>query len=153
MFPISFTLRAFEDLSVRELYRLLHLRVEVFIVEQDCPYQDLDGLDEVAFHLQGHDEEGELVVCARLLPVGIAYPEHAAIGRVITARSVRGRGVGAVLMKEAIRQARGLWGEAVPIRIGAQDYAIPFYRKLGFEPAGEGYLEDGIPHTPMNLVG
>jgi ElaA protein len=152
MLDLSFRLRTFDDLTVDELYRILRLRVEVFIVEQDCPYQDVDGRDPQAFHLLGETPSGELVAYARLLPRGVSYPEAAAIGRVVTSMAARGTGAGLRLMEEAIERCRERFGDDTPIRLGAQDYAIPFYRRLGFEPVGEGYLEDGIPHTTMVLA-
>jgi ElaA protein len=151
MTNISFRVRRFDELTLDELYRVLRLRIEVFVVEQDCPYQDIDGRDSQALHLLGETPSGELVAYARLLPVGVAYPEHAAIGRVITASSVRGTGVGLALMGEAVARVRDAWGQDTGIQLGAQNYALAFYGRLGFEPSGESYLEDGIPHTPMVL--
>jgi ElaA protein len=152
MLDLSFRLRTFDDLTVDELYRIFRLRVEVFIVEQDCPYQDVDDLDRQAIHLLGETPSGELVAYARLLPRGLAYPDAAAIGRVVTSKAARGTGAGLRMMREAIERCRERFGADVDIRLGAQDYAIPFYRRLGFEPIGEGYLEDGIPHTTMVLA-
>ncbi len=155
MTDLSFRVASFDELGVHELYRIMHLRVEVFIVEQDCPYQDLDGKDAGSLHLLGEAPGGALEAYARLLAPGTAYPDShpdaASIGRVITSARVRGSGAGLRLMEVAIREVRARWSSGVPIRIGAQDYAIPFYRRLGFEPDGPGYLEDGIPHTPMQL--
>ncbi len=151
MLDVSFRLRTFHDLTVEELYGIFRLRVEVFIVEQDCPYQDVDGLDPVALHLLGTNASGDLVAYARLLPAGAAYPDAAAIGRVVTARAARGAGLGKRLMEVAISEVGHRFGAGVGIRLGAQNYAIPFYRRLGFSPVGESYLEDGIPHTTMVL--
>jgi len=148
---IEYEVLPFNDLAASDLYEILRLRMEVFVVEQDCAYQDLDGLDREALHLLGRTGSGALESYARLLPVGASYPGHASIGRVITSARCRGTGEGRRLMEEAIRQARRAFGHDVPIRIGAQDYALEFYRRLGFEVAGEGYLEDGIPHSPMEL--
>jgi len=152
---VRFRCRAFEDLWVREMHDLYQLRNEVFIVEQNCPYQDIDGLDPHALHLLGLGEgtsgDPMLICYARLLPMGTSYPEHAAIGRVITKQTVRGTGLGHVLMREAMRIVDAEW-DTPPLRLGAQDYAIPFYEALGFQSIGEHYLEDGIPHTTMERV-
>lgn len=148
---IQYEVKPFLELTPLEVHDIFRLRTEVFIVEQDCPYQDVDGLDPGALHLLGRTPEGALESYARLLRVGVSYPAHAAIGRVITSARVRGTGEGHRLMETAIREAERAYGAAVPLKLGAQDYALDFYRRLGFEPAGEGYLEDGIPHTPMEL--
>ncbi|CAN5815516.1 hypothetical protein BH23GEM11_BH23GEM11_17440 [soil metagenome] len=148
---IQYEAYAFHTLACTDLYDVLRLRMEVFVVEQDCAYQDLDGLDRKALHLLGRTGEGAIESYARLLPVGAVYPGYASIGRVITSARCRGTGEGRRLMEEAILRVREAFGPRVPIRIGAQDYALDFYRRLGFEVAGEGYLEDGIPHSPMVL--
>jgi ElaA protein len=150
---IHYEVKRFHELTPQEVHDIFRLRTEVFVVEQNCAYQDVDGLDPAALHLLGRTPEGTLESYARLLPVGASYPEHAAIGRVITSARVRGTGEGRRLMEASIREAERAFGGGVPIKLGAQDYALDFYRRLGFEPAGEGYLEDGIPHTPMELRG
>jgi ElaA protein len=149
--PLHYEVKPFDQLTPWEVHEIFRLRTEVFIVEQDCAYQDVDGLDPGALHLLGRTPAGTLESYARLLPVGASYPAHAAIGRVITSPRIRGTGEGRHLMEAAIREAERAYGAAVPLKLGAQDYALDFYRRLGFEPAGEGYLEDGIPHTPMEL--
>ena len=148
---IHYEAKPFHQLTPQELHDVFRLRTEVFVVEQNCAYQDVDGLDPVALHLLGRTPDGALESYARLLPVGASYPEHAAIGRVITSGRIRGTGEGSRLMEVSIQEAERAFGGAVPIKLGAQDYALDFYRRLGFEPAGEGYMEDGIPHTPMEL--
>ena len=135
----------YAELTLDELYGLLDLRYRVFVVEQECAYRDTDGLDQVALHLFG-EREGELLAYARLLAPGVAYPEPA-IGRVITAPEGRGQGFGKALMERAIAEIDARWPG--PIQIGAQRYLDRFYRELGFEPVGEPYLEDGIPHVHM----
>lgn len=142
---------SFEELDRHELYALLRLRQEVFVVEQDCPYLDCDGKDQGAMHLLGSCE-GELVTYARALPVGLAYPEYPAIGRVITAASVRGRGLGRPLMREAMARVWETWGPG-PIKLSAQAHLQGYYGSLGFEVCGPGYDEDGIPHLPMKHPG
>lgn len=141
-----FTLRPFAELRPDELYEILQLRSEVFVVEQNCVYQDMDNKDLKAWHLMGR-EDGKLVVYTRLLAPGISY-EQASIGRVVSSPSVRGRGLGRLLMEESIRQLYTLMGKQ-EIRIGAQLYLKDFYSSLGFIPDGDVYLEDGIEHITM----
>ena len=137
----------FEALANLTLYDLLRLRSEVFVVEQNCPFQDIDGLDDRAYHLLGYTEAGELAAYARLFDAGISY-EQVAIGRVAVALAHRRHGLGRELMQQAVAQCEVLFG-AQPIKIGAQLYLERFYQGLGFVQCGEGYLEDGIPHIPM----
>lgn len=137
----------FEALSAAELYRVLQLRAEVFVVEQACAFQDLDGRDAQALHLLGETDLPRLLAYARLLPAGTAFTE-ASIGRVVTAPATRGTGMGHALMREAIATLHSRWGEQ-PIRIGAQAHLHAFYRQHGFLPCGEHYLEDGIDHIEM----
>jgi ElaA protein len=142
----EFLLKSFAELSAVELYRILRLRSEVFIVEQNCPYQDLDNKDSVSWHLM-HYEKNELIGYARILPPGVSYPEPS-IGRVAVALSARRKGVGRELMKEAIEKANGLFPQT-DVVISAQSYLLKFYTDLGFDFEGEGYEEDGIPHIRM----
>ena len=137
----------FEALANLTLYDLLRLRSEVFVVEQNCPFQDIDGLDDRAYHLLGYTEAGELAAYARLFDAGISY-EQVAIGRVAVALAHRRHGLGRELMHQAVAQCEVLFG-AQPIKIGAQLYLERFYQGFGFVQCGEGYLEDGIPHIPM----
>ena len=123
------------------------LRQEVFVVEQDCPYLDADGKDQMAHHLMGY-LDNQLVAYTRLVPKGISYEKYISIGRVITAQSVRRGGYGKELMKRSIQQIRILYGQQA-IKISAQCYLLKFYKGLGFEPVGEEYLEDNIPHIAM----
>ena len=146
--PISWTCKPFADLTLPELYAVLRLRSEIFVVEQNCPYLDMDGLDEAAFHLLGRTETGELAAYTRLLPKGVSYPEYVSIGRVVVAQAQRRNGLGQALMQESIRRCERLFGQG-PIKIGAQQYLERFYQELGFAQCGEGYDEDGIPHIPM----
>lgn len=141
--------KSFADLNTEELYALLQLRSQVFVVEQHCPYQDLDGKDRQAMHLWCSDDEGKVLACCRILPAGISYSE-ASIGRVANDVSVRGKGVGRQLMQEALAYTR-MHMPAIPVRIGAQLYLQRFYESLGFVPTGESYLEDDIPHIEMLL--
>ena len=138
----------FEQLSVTQLYALLRLRSEVFVMEQDCPYQDLDNNDQAALHLMG-TLDGELVSYARLLPPGVKYPQ-ASIGRVITSQKVRGSGVGMLLMLQAIANCRETYADG-GITISAQHHLEKFYASLGFEQVSKPYMEDNIPHIEMLL--
>ncbi|WP_309711432.1 GNAT family N-acetyltransferase [Armatimonas sp.] len=141
----------FEILSLTDLYDLMRLRQEVFVVEQSCVYLDADGYDQKARHLLGRDGEGQLVACLRLFAPGVKYPEFstdAVIGRVCTAASARRTGLGQELMRRGIAEAERLWPGG-GIRISAQAYLRSFYGKLGFEAISEPYDEDGIPHVEM----
>lgn len=148
--PVFWTCKPFADLTLTELYAILRLRSEIFVVEQNCPYLDLDGQDEAAFHLLGRTEAGELAAYTRLLPKGVSYPEYASIGRVVVAQGHRGDGLGQTLMRESIAQCEARFGTQA-IKLGAQRYLERFYQGLGFMQCGEGYDEDGIPHIPMLL--
>ena len=143
---LSHSVKSFQELSNDELYAILRLRSEVFVVEQNCPYQDLDNKDQTCYHLMLHDS-GQLVAYCRLLPAGVSYREIS-IGRVISAPTHRGTGVGKVVMELGIQFCSELFGEGT-IRIGAQVYAKGFYSAMGFVEEGEEYLEDDIPHVEM----
>jgi ElaA protein len=143
---LKFTTKSFEELSVHELYNIMRLRQEVFVVEQTCPYLDADGKDLYALHLAAYEADSLVAYC-RLLPSGISY-EEASIGRVITSTKVRGKGFGQLLMTKAIEEIQNQFGN-VPIRIGAQAYLKKFYEVFGFVDLEEPYLEDGIPHLIM----
>jgi ElaA protein len=136
----------FSGLSPHALYDLLRLRTEVFVMEQNCVFQDMDGADPACHHLLG-ERDGALLAYARLVPAGLKFAE-ASIGRVVSDPSTRGTGMGHALMREAVAQLHALWG-AQPIRIGAQAHLQGFYRQHGFEPDGPIYIEDGIDHVEM----
>lgn len=146
---INWGIKSFEELINIELYDILRLRSEVFVVEQNCPYQDLDGKDLKSFHLVGRNENKEILAYARIVPAGISFKEIS-IGRVISSEKARGTGAGKELMKQAISFVKNKFGN-IPIRIGAQCYLIKFYSGFGFEIASEEYLEDNIPHIEMLL--
>ncbi|HEX8516451.1 MAG TPA: GNAT family N-acetyltransferase [Bacteroidia bacterium] len=137
----------FEDLTPEALYKAMQLRAEVFIVEQNCPYQDPDGKDLLSFHVLGYNKEKELLAYCRILPENISYSEIS-IGRVVTSPKIRGKGAGKLLMDRAIEEINLLFGE-VPIKIGAQLYLKKFYEGFGFEITSDEYLEDNIPHVEM----
>jgi ElaA protein len=147
---LTFSCLPFDGLSPHLLYEILALRAEVFVVEQNCPYQDCDGKDLQSWHLMGQNESGKLICYTRLLPKGISYENYASIGRVVSSPSARGTGAGKILMVESIKMCRQLFGDQ-PIKIGAQTYLLKFYESFGFQSTGEEYLEDGIPHTKMVL--
>ena len=144
--PIVWVLTHFNDLLPQQLYAALQLRNEVFVVEQNCVFQDADDKDQQAYHLLCYDNN-KLVAYTRLVPPGYIYTE-ASIGRVITSPSVRGTGAGKELMQHSIQYVYRLFGNG-PIKIGAQLYLKKFYEGFGFQQASDTYLEDGIPHIYM----
>ncbi|MGH8805232.1 MAG: GNAT family N-acetyltransferase [Polaromonas sp.] len=146
MSGITWRFVAFDALTSRELYEVLRLRSEVFVVEQACVFQDMDGADVQAMHLLG-TLAGQLVAYARCFDAGVKFAE-ASIGRVVTHESVRGSGAGHVLMRQAIASLTQQWSPQA-IRIGAQARLEPFYRQHGFAQDGEPYMEDGISHIEM----
>ena len=136
----------FESLGVQGLYDVLALRCRVFVLEQG-PYLDPDGIDVHSWHLQGRDASGVLQAYLRAVDPGIKYIE-ASIGRVVTAPEVRGTGLGRSLMREGLARCAAQW-PAQALRISAQARLRAFYVSLGFEPVGDEYLEDHIPHIEM----
>jgi len=143
---MKFTIKPFEELTAAELYEIIKERINVFIVEQDCPYYDCDGKDYKARHLQakeGHRLAGYL----RILPPGISYAE-ASIGRVLVAKDFRRRGLARSLMNLAIQYIFTEMKEK-QIRISGQTYLEKFYTSLGFEKVSDVYLEDNLPHIEM----
>ena len=143
---MQWLLKQFNDLSPRELYSILQLRNEVFIVEQNCPYQDMDNKDLHAFHLMGI-KENKLLAYSRLLAPGISYSESS-IGRVVSSPAVRRTGIGKKLMEESIAGINKLFHTGT-IRIGAQLYLKKFYESFGFVQDSDVYPEDNIPHILM----
>jgi ElaA protein len=146
---ITWRFAPFGALSTLELYELLQLRSEVFVVEQACVFQDMDGADTEAMHLLGM-QDGRLVAYARCFAPGVKFAE-ASIGRVVTHASARGGGTGHLLMKQAVEKLQQHWGPQA-IRIGAQARLEKFYNQHGFVQDGEPYIEDGIPHIEMLRV-
>lgn len=145
---MQFVVKAYKNLSVDELYEALKLRCAIFVIEQNCNYQDMDDKDKDAYHLLGY-EGTELVAYARLLPQGISYKE-ASIGRVVVNQQFRKKGSGIELMKKAIEETKSIFNTN-EIVISAQSYLERFYGNLGFISEGESYLEDDIPHIKMRL--
>lgn len=142
-------IKTFNELTVDELYNILRLRNEVFIVEQNCAYQDLDDKDKLGKHL-AYYVNGDLAAYTRLLPAGVSY-DDVSIGRVLTACNYRGMGIGKKLMEASIAGCYQQFGQS-PIRISAQLYLLKFYQELGFVEVTEPYDEDGIPHIEMVKV-
>jgi len=143
---ITFQIKRFEALSVAELYRILELRSEVFVVEQNCVYQDIDGKDPKALHLIG-EHDGKIVAYARLFDKG-DYFDQSSIGRVVVAGNARDKKFGHDLLKAAINGIFEHFGQSA-IEISAQLYLQKFYESHAFEAQGETYLEDDIPHIHM----
>jgi ElaA protein len=143
---ITWYCKQFRELTIDELYAILQLRSEVFVVEQNCIYHDPDGKDPESYHYMAL-EDGKLVAYTRILPPGLAYPETS-IGRVVISATHRGKGVGRELMLRSIEACRELFGE-IPIHISAQTYLQSFYNSLGFHVVGDAYMDDGIEHIGM----
>jgi len=143
---INWVLKKFENLTPNEVYELLRLRSEVFVVEQNCVFLDMDNLDQSCHHLLGYIGN-ELAVSVRILPPGFAY-EQVSIGRVVGSPRFRGIGAGKALMAKAIEYTLALYGQQ-DIKIGAQLYLKKFYEEFGFNTCSDIYLEDGIPHIKM----
>ena len=139
----------FDDLSSRKLYDVLKLRVDVFVVEQNCPYPELDGLDQQSVHLLC-SENSKLIAYARLVPSGAKY-EVPSIGRVIVHEDARGRGLAKELLERSIDYISNEWG-ADAIKLQGQVYLKEFYQSFGFQPISASYDEDGIPHIDMERV-
>jgi ElaA protein len=147
---LSWTFERLENLAPRQVYDLLALRSAVFVVEQNCVFQDSDGVDDRCWHLLGHDQDQRLLAYLRIVDAGVKYAEPS-IGRVVTEPAVRGQGYGVVLMEEGIRRAQVVWPGHI-IRIGAQHRLEHFYQNFGFESIGDVYIEDDIPHIEMLLA-
>jgi len=146
---INYTCKSYQDLSKNELYAILWLRAKVFIVEQNCPYQDLDGKDQKSIHVLGV-KDNLIAAYTRLIPKGVSYEDYCSIGRVVCDPSVRKGGVGKELMHFSIETCKEIFPNT-PIKISAQTYLNKFYTNLGFTAIGEEYLEDNIPHIQMTL--
>ena len=146
MSSIFWKIKTFELLNTAELYKILKLRTNVFVVEQNCAYPELDNKDQAAVHLWA-EQDGEILAYCRIFPPGSNYTESS-IGRVVTAPNRRKQNLGRHLMLLAIESIETHYHTS-KIRISAQDYLLDFYKTFGFEDTGKKYLEDGIPHTEM----
>lgn len=138
-------IKTFDELTVHELYAILRARSEVFVVEQDCPYQDLDNDDQASIHLWITEDDGTVVAVCRVCPAG-THMSEVSIGRVIT--TTRGKGYGKLVTLLGIEAAKERFG-ATQIDIEAQCYAKGFYEKVGFHQSSEPFILDGIPHIKM----
>lgn len=147
MNSITWQKKHFNNLSTKELYQLMALRQEVFIVEQDCPYLDADERDFDCHHLLAYPQLDDLGAYARIVPPKVSF-EEVSIGRIITSSKYRGTGLGKKLMQESFAYIEHLYGD-VPIRIAAQYYLLKFYEDFGFKQVSSLYLEDLIPHIEM----
>ncbi|MEN4759806.1 MULTISPECIES: GNAT family N-acetyltransferase [unclassified Chryseobacterium] len=146
MSNIVWKIKTFDEFTVPELYNVLKARIDVFVIEQNCPYPDLDNYDQKAIHIWA-EEDGEILANCRIFDKGIKYPE-ASIGRVLTTEKARGKKLGKLLIQYAVETIENRFHTS-EIRISAQDYLLRFYGDFGFEDTGKKYLEDNIPHTEM----
>ena len=144
---VKWVTKPFAELTADELYAILRLRSEVFVVEQNCVFLDMDNNDQKAFHTMGWIGD-ELVASTRLFDTGQSYAGYQSIGRVVGSPRHRGLGIGKDLMNYSIQECERLFGKG-PIKIGAQLYLNKFYSELGFERSGDMYYEDAIEHIPM----
>jgi ElaA protein len=135
------------ELTGRQMHAILKARCDVFVVEQNCVFPDIDDNDLIALHLCGWDQHNQLAAYLRILPPNSTYAEPA-LGRVLSSPTYRGTGIGRQLIQEGLKQIQSHY-PGLPIRIGAQSYLIKFYSSFGFEIASDEYIEDGIPHVEM----
>ena len=143
---LEIAIKKFEALTTNELYTILRLRSEVFVVEQDCVYQDLDDKDKKALHVIGWIDN-TIVAYTRVFDINL-YFDEASIGRVVVNYKYRSKGFGKNIMEASINAIKNHYNQT-KIKISAQTYLIKFYNELGFKEYGKPYLEDGIPHTVM----
>lgn len=146
MSNIIWKIKSFDELTVPEFHEIIKARIDVFVVEQNCPYHDLDGYDEKAIHLWAEKDNMVLAYC-RIFDKGIKYNETS-IGRVLTSEKGRGKNLGKQLIQYAVETIENRF-KTSEVRISAQDYLLRFYSYFGFEDTGKKYLEDNIPHTEM----
>ena len=143
---VVWKIKTFDEITTQELYSVIKARVNVFVVEQNCPYPDLDDYDQKAVHLWA-EKDGEVLAYCRIFDKGIKY-EETSIGRVVTTEKGRGTGLGKQLISYAIDVIENRL-RTTEVRISAQDYLLKFYSGFGFVDTGKKYLEDNIPHTEM----
>jgi len=147
---LTIKVKQFHEFTIDELYDTLQLRSEVFVVEQDCVYQDIDGKDRKSLHVIGTDENEKIVAYTRIFDAG-DYFDNASIGRVVVASTTRAFGYGHDIMKASIAAIHENYNTK-SIKISAQTYLKKFYESHGFSKVGEEYLEDGIPHIGMIIA-
>lgn len=146
---IDWKIKPYSELTLNEFHDLIELRINIFVVEQDCPYSELDGRDKKAYHLIGRNGQGKVVATARILPAGIAY-DDVAIGRVVVDESARGNGTGHRLLEECLDFIAAEFNNP-PITLSAQKHLENYYQSHKFLSTGKEYLEDGIPHVEMRF--
>ncbi|MFT5860239.1 MAG: ElaA protein [Flavobacteriaceae bacterium] len=144
---LNWQVKHFGDLTLNEFHDIIAIRIEAFVIEQNCTYQDLDGKDKKCYHVICRDGKGAIVSTARIAPPGLIYDEIA-IGRIVLTEALRGKGIGHELMKECIDFCKLEFGNT-SIRISAQTHLEKYYGHHNFIPTGKQYLEDGIPHSEM----
>lgn len=137
-------MKKFAELSAKELFSIYHLRVEVFVVEQKCAYQEVDEKDLVSYHMMFQDAAGDLCAYARIIP----EKEQVRLGRVVVAAKYRAQGLGKHLLEQSLNAIECRYPEKTQV-LQAQAHLVPFYEHFGFQSVGEIYLEDGIPHQDM----
>ncbi|RPJ95209.1 GNAT family N-acetyltransferase [Rummeliibacillus sp. TYF005] len=145
---MSWKLKKFDELTNSELYNILKERTVIFVVEQNCPYLEVDGKDPFSYHLF-KEVDGEIVAYLRILPPGVSYTESS-IGRVIVKKEYRGQGIAKELLKRGLDFIQNELKETT-VKIQAQEYLRKFYGSFGFQAISETYLEDNIPHIDMVL--
>ncbi len=150
---MKWQLKLFQELEIDELYELLKLRVDVFVVEQNCPYPEMDEKDRhtETIHLLGKDDRSQIMAYLRILPPGLSYKE-VSIGRVVVVKTARKGGLSHTMLQKALEKISLVW-PGKNIKIGAQLYLKDFYEIHGFKPVSKNYLDDGIPHIDMLKVG
>ncbi|PZD94002.1 GNAT family N-acetyltransferase [Paenibacillus sambharensis] len=144
---MDWSIKHYDELTKSELYRILQERTQVFVVEQNCPYQEVDGKDLASYHLYQSDEAGRIIAYLRILPAGVSYAE-ASLGRVLVAEDYRRKGIASELVGKALHYVRHELNEPA-VRISAQAHLEGFYQSFGFKTTSQPYLEDGIPHINM----
>ena len=144
---MQWILKKFHDLTIDEFHDILQLRINIFVVEQNCPYPELDDKDKIAFHLFGINKENKIIAYTRIFKPGDYYKE-AAFGRVVVHQDYRNQKIGFQLVEQSIIGTHKLFGNT-DIKIGAQTYLNSFYQSFGFHQVGDDYIEDGIPHIHM----
>ncbi len=144
---MQWILKKYKELTLDEFHDILQLRIDVFVVEQNCPYPELDNKDKMAFHFYCTDKNDKIIAYTRFFKPGDYYKE-AAFGRVVVHQDFRNQKLGYELVEQTISKMKQLFGD-IPIKIGAQTYLNKFYTSFGFQQVGEEYIEDGIPHIYM----
>lgn len=143
---MELNIKRFSELGNQELYKIIEARINVFVVEQNCPYQECDNKDQDSFHLF-YQDQNQIAGYLRIIPPGISYKE-ASIGRVLVKKEYRREGLGFKMMEAAIAFIKNNFGTEA-VRISAQEYILKFYQQLGFKVVSDRYLEDDIPHYQM----